>query len=179
MKINEYLKDQRQIFWDLIAATVIDIDRYPDILKGELVFGANETVLSFRNCGKGFLPGVITKAMLPDEEGKQADGHMSDLYPMEALLPADVYELHSFHIGKATVLRCEKGELAEIRVYPDQTTPEGLLIRLEWSQGLPDTQVLKAKDVASAMRRLMSGKAPLPKMRFRPKVWFNGERVKY
>ena len=34
MEINEYLKDQKQIFWDLIAATVIEIDKYPDILKG-------------------------------------------------------------------------------------------------------------------------------------------------
>ena len=179
MKINEYLKDQKQIFGDLLAATVLELDRYPDILKGEFVFGANETVLSFRNCGKGLLPGVITKAMLPDEEGKLADGHMSDIYPMEAILMSDVFELHSFHNGKATALKCEKGELVELSVYPDWSTPEGLLIRLEWSQELPETQIMKEKDVASAMRRLFSRKAPLPILRFRPTVWFNGERVMY
>ena len=82
MEINEYLKDQKQIFWDLLAATVLELDRYPDILKGDFVFGANDTVLSFRNCGKGFLPGVIAKAILPDVEGEKPDGHMSDLYPI-------------------------------------------------------------------------------------------------
>ena len=179
MGINDYLKDQKQIFWDLIVATVLDLDRYPDILKGELVFGAKDTVLSFRNCGKGILPGMITKAMLPAEEGEQADGYMSDLYPMETLLPADMFELHSFRNGKATVLKCEKGEMTELRVCPDWSTPGGLLIRLEWSPGLPETQVLKEKDVAIAMHRLMSGKTTLPKLRFRPTVWFNGERVMY
>ena len=179
MEINEYLKDQKQIFWDLLAATVLELDRYPDILKGDFVFGANDTVLSFRNCGKGFLPGVIVKAILPDVEGEKADGHMSDLYPMEALLTADVFELHSFHDGKTTALKCEKGELTELRVYPDWSTPQGLLIHLEWSQGLPEAQLLKKKDVASAMRRVFSGKAPLPKMRWKPTVWFNGERVMY
>ena len=63
MGINDYLKDQKQIFWDLIVATVLDLDRFPDILKGELVFGAKDTVLSFRNCGKGILPGMIAKAL--------------------------------------------------------------------------------------------------------------------
>ena len=179
MEINEYLYNQKQIFWDLLAATVLDIDKYPDISKGDLVIGANGTVLSFRNCGKGFLPGVIAKAVLPEQEGKQADGHMSDLFPMEALLSADVFELHSFHNEMATVLKCEKGKLAEFNVYPDSITQEGLSFHLEWSQKLPETQVMKEKDVASAMRKLMSGTAPLPKMRFRPTVWFNGERVLY
>ena len=179
MIINEYLKDQKQIFWDLLAATVLELDRYPDILKGEFVFGANETVLSFRNCGKGFLPLVIAKAVLPETDGEKADGHMSDLYPMEALLAADEFELHSFHEGKATALKYEKGELVELGVYPDWSTPEGLLIHLEWSCSLVEKQILNRRDVTSAMRRLFSGKAPLPKMRWRPTVWFNGERVMY
>lgn len=179
MKINEYLLDQKQIFWDLLAATVLDIDKYPDITKGNLVFGANDTVLSFRNYGKGLLPGVIAKAILPDVEGEKADGHMSDLYPIEALLLADVFELHSFHDGMATVLKYEKGKLTELNVYPDSITPEGLLFHLEWSQEFPETQILKEKDVASAMRKVMSGTAPLPKMRFRPIVWFNGDRIQY
>ena len=179
MIINEYLKDQKQIFWDLLAATVLELDRYPDILKGEFVFGANETVLSFRNCGKGFLSLVIAKAVLPETDGEKAHGHMSDLYPMEALLAADVFELHSFHAGKATALKYEKGELVELGVYPDWSTPEGLLIHLEWSYSLVEKQILNRRDVTSAMRRLFSGKAPLPKMRWRPTVWFNGERVMY
>ena len=97
----------------------------------------------------------------------------------QTCLLADVFELHSFHDGKTTALKCEKGELTELRVYPDGITPQGLLIHLEWSQGLPESQLLMKKDVASAMRRLFSGKAPLPKMRWRPTVWFNGERVMY
>ena len=52
MEINEYLLDQKQIFRDLLAATVLELDRYPDIIKGDLVFGANETAFSFRNCGR-------------------------------------------------------------------------------------------------------------------------------
>jgi len=44
---------------------------------------------------------------------------------------------------------------------------------------LPEAQLLKKKDVASAMRRVFSGKAPLPKMKWKPAVWFNGERVMY
>lgn len=67
MKVNEYLKDQKQIIWDLLAATLLELDRYPDILKGEFVFGANETVLSFRNCGKGFLPLVIAKIVFRED----------------------------------------------------------------------------------------------------------------
>ena len=179
MEINEYLLDQKQIFRDLLAATVLELDRYPDIIKGDLVFGANETAFSFRNCGRGFLPGVIARAILPERDGENADGHMSDLYPMEAMLKAEMLEFHSFHGGRATALKCEKGELVELSVYPDWSTPEGLLIHLEWSQGLPEPQRLNARDVASAMRRLFSGKAPLPKMKWRPPVWFNGERIMY
>ena len=113
MEINEYLLDQKQIFRDLLAATVLELDRYPDIIKGDLVFGANETAFSFRNCGRGFLPGVIARAILPERDGENADGHMSDLYPMEALLKAEMLEFHSFHDGRATALKCEKGELVE------------------------------------------------------------------
>ena len=98
---------------------------------------------------------------------------------MEALLKADELVFHSFHDGRATALKYEKGELVELSVYPDWSTPEGLLIHLEWSQGLPEPQRLNARDVASAMRRLFSGKAPLPKMKWRPTVWFNGERIMY
>ena len=50
MQINEYLNNQKQIFWELLAATVLELDQYPDITKGELSFGANETALTFRNC---------------------------------------------------------------------------------------------------------------------------------
>ena len=179
MKTNEYLKDQKQIFWDLLAATVLELDIYTDIAKGEFTFGANESVLSFRNCGKGFLSGVIARAVLPITEDGVADGHLSDLYPMEALLTADVFELHSFHNGESTFVKYEKGKRTEFRVYSDFNTPSGLLIRLEWGQTLPEEQILKGKDVASAMRRIMSKSSPLPAMRWKPTVWFNGERVKY
>ena len=179
MKTNEYLKDQKQIFWDLLAATVTELDIYPDIIKGKFTFGANESVFSFRNCGKGFLSGVIAKAVLPVTEDGVPDGHMSDLYPMEALLAADVFELHSFHNGEGTFVKYEKGERTEFRVYSDYTTPTGLLIRLEWGQELLKEHTLQEKDVASAMRRIMSKDSPLPAMRWKPAVWFNGERVRY
>ena len=178
MKTNEYLNDQKQIFRDLLAATVLELDAYPDITKGDLTFGANENVLSFRNCGKGFLSGVIARAVLPVTEDGQPDGHISDLYPMEALTMADLFELHSFHNGETTFLRYEKGKRTEMRVYQDFNTPSGLLIRLEWGQDLTEG-ILNGKDVASAMRRVASGNAPLPRMRWRPTVWFNGERIKY
>ena len=98
---------------------------------------------------------------------------------MEALLTADVFELHSFHNGESSFVKYEKGKRTEFRVDPDFNTPSGLLIRLEWGQALPEEQILKGKDVASAMRRIMSKSSPLPAMRWRPAVWFNGERVKY
>lgn len=179
MKTNEYLNNQKQIFWDLLAATVMELDIYPDITKGEFTFGANGSAFSFRNCGKGFLSGVIARAVLPVTEDGQPDGHMSDQYPMEALLSADIFELHSFHNGEGTFVKYEKGERTELRVYSDYTTPPGLLIRLEWGQGLPDEHVLREKDVASAMRRIMSKDSPLPVVRWKPAVWFNGERVRY
>ena len=79
MKTNEYFKDQKQIFWDLLVATVLELDIYPDIVNGEFTFGANESVFSFRNCGKGFLSGVIARAVLPMAEDGVPDGHISDL----------------------------------------------------------------------------------------------------
>jgi len=86
MKTNEYLNNQKKIFWDLLAATVLELEVYPDITKGEFTFGTNGNAFSFRNCGKGFLSGVIAMAVLPTTEERRPDGHMSDLYPMEALL---------------------------------------------------------------------------------------------
>ncbi len=179
MQINEYLNNQKQIFWELLAATVLELDLYPDIAKGEFSFGANETVLSFRNCGRGILAGKIARAVLPETEGGLTERHLSELYPLDALLETDLFELHSFHGGEATLLRYEKGSRTELRVYPDFNTPEGLLVHLEWGRELLMTQVLQEKDVASAMRRVMSPKSPLPKLRWRPAVWFNGKRVAY
>ena len=78
MKNNEYLSDQKQIFRDLLAATVLELDAYPDITKGDLTFGTNGNVLSFRNCGKGFFSGVIARAVLGWSAGRPHIGPVSD-----------------------------------------------------------------------------------------------------
>ncbi len=98
MQINEYLNNQKQIFWELLAATVLELDLYPDIAKGEFSFGANEKVLSFRNCGRGLPAGAIARAVLPETDGGLTDRHLSELYPLDALLELDLFELHSFRI---------------------------------------------------------------------------------
>lgn len=177
MPVNEYLKDQKTIFRDLLAATVLELDLHPEVTGGEFSVGANANAMSFRNCGRGILPGIIARAVLPDSGEALPSGHMSELYPAEALLGADVFELRSFHGGKAARLRYEKGELAEFSVRPDFDTPEGLLFHLEWDAGLPGECVLTAGDVVSAMRRVASKGSPLPALRFKPWVHFNGGRL--
>jgi hypothetical protein len=178
MQTNEYLKDQKQIIQDLLIATLLELERYPELTGGDLIVGANENVLTLRNCGKGIPAGTIARAVLPETDGAPLDRPVSELYPIEALMEADSFELHSFHSRECTSLRYEKGARQELRVYPD-IAQDGLLIHLEWNGALPQDRILSGKDVATAMRRLYSEDLSLARPVWKPTVWFNGNRIRY
>jgi hypothetical protein len=166
MENNDYLGNQKQILDALLAATMKDYASHPDMFKGDIVIGANGGVLSLRTNGKGILSGQISKAVLPVKDGEMPEETISEFYPLEPLMRAAVFELHSFHNRECAFLHYEKGERKEFRVYED-LAQDGLLIRVEHKF---DGSV-KIEDVIESIKKA--------KLRWKPEVWFNGERVKY
>ena len=159
MNDKEYLSTQKLIIHDLLKATIYEYSMIPGKNRGEIIIGANRTVLSFRNSTKGFFEGVI-----------------SELYPLESLMKSDVFELHSFHNKECTFLKYEHGERTELHIYPD-TAQDGLLIHVEWEEGM--VTILTEDDVVSALKTVLSKPFKGNHLNWKPEVWFNGNRVKY
>ena len=178
MNDNEYLNNQKQIFQDLLEATIHEYSMIPGKDRGDITIGAHGTVLSFRNSTKGVLAGVIARSVLPEADDITPDRVISELYPLESLMKADVFGLHSFHNKECTILTYEGGERKDLYIYPD-TAQDGLLIQLEWKGKEGMVTILKEDDVVDAMKTVLTKECDGNRLTWKPEVWFNGNRVKY
>ena len=179
MQRNDIFDDQKVIFKDLLEETIREYAGIPGKENGKIVIGANQTVFTFRNCGRGILPGKVARGVLPAEDGALPEGPISPQYNLEQYLSADVFELHSFHDHEASILIYEKGERQSFNVYPDASTPEGILVHIEWTSKLEPEQVLTEQDVFSALIKMFPLKTSRARLRWEPEVWFNAKRIQY
>ena len=179
MQRNVVLDNQKSIFKNLLEETVREYAGIPGRDTGKIVIGANETVFTFRNSGRGILAGKVARGVLPAEDGSQPDAPISPLYDLEQYLCADVFKLHSFHDHETTVLLYEKGERKSFTVHPDISTPEGILVHIEWTSKLEPEQILTAQDVFSALLKMFPLKSSRARLRWEPEVWFNAKRIHY
>ena len=176
---NEYLNDQKLIINDLLKATLQDYAEKPRKEKGSIIIGAKATVLSYRDSSNGILAGVIARSILPNVDEEPCEEAISMAYPLEQLMTADIFELHSFHKGTCAYLCCKNelcGSRTEFHVYPD-TAQDGLLIRLEWHSS--NVATITEEDVVNALRDLLSQQPKESRLFKKPEVWFNGVRVVY
>ena len=176
---NEYLNDQKQIINDLLKATLQDYAENPRKEKGSTIIGAKATVLSYRDSSNGILAGVIARSILPNVDEEPCEEAISMAYPLEQLMAADIFELHSFHNGTCAFLRCANellGSRTEFHVYPD-TAQDGLLIRLEWHSS--NVVTITVEDLVNALKNLLSQQPKESRLFRKPEVWFNGVRVVY
>lgn len=161
METTNIFTSQLALMTSLLEATRADYFSSPDARRGDIVAGANGGNFTFRNNGAGIPFAQMVRALFPMEDNVP----ISDLYPIESLLGADLLELHSFVEKEHAVARFEKGKRVFFNVEPDESAPDGILIRVEH----------KWKDVLS-MEALPSCMANLPKI-WRPVMFFNGEKV--
>ena len=179
MQRNDILDDQKTIFKNLLEETVREYAGIPGKETGKIVIGANETTFTFRNSGRGILSGKVARGVLPAEDGTPPDGPISPQYDLEQYLSADIFELHSFHDHETSVLIYEKGERKSFNVYPDTSTPEGILVHIEWTSRLEPEQILTVQDVFSALLKMFPLKSGRARLRWEPEVWFNATRIQY
>jgi hypothetical protein len=179
MQRNDILDDQKTIFKNLLEETVREYAGIPGKETGKIVIGANETTFTFRNSGCGILSGKVARGVLPAEDGTPPDGPISPQYDLEQYLSADVFELHSFHSQETSILIYEKSERKSFNVYPDTSTPEGILVHIEWRSRLEPEQVLTVQDVFSALLKMFPLKSSRARLRWEPEVWFNATRIQY
>ena len=179
MQRNDILDDQKEIFKNLLEETVREYAGIAGKETGKIVIGANETVFTFRNSGRGILAGKVARGVLPTEDGTPPEGPISPQYDLEQYLSADIFELHSFHDHEASVLVYEKGERKSFNVYPDTSTQEGILVHIEWASRLEPEQTLTAQDVFSALLKMFPLKSSRARLRWEPEVWFNSKRINY
>ena len=179
MQRNDILDDQKPLFKNLLEETVREYAGIPGKETGKIVIGANETTFTFRNSGRGILSGKVARGVLPAEDGTPPDGPISPQYDLEQYLSADVFELHSFHSQETSILIYEKGERKSFNVYPDTSTPEGILVHIEWTSRLEPEQILTVQDVFSALLKMFPLKSSRARLRWEPEVWFNATRIQY
>ena len=160
MDITLITKDQSVLMTALLEATRKDYSSSPEARKGDIVAGANSNNFSFRNNGSGIPFERMVRALFPLEGETNT---MSDLYPIEPLMSADVLELHSFRNKEHAMLRYEKGIRMFFNVEPD-TAQDGILIRVEWQ---------------SVVRPLAFEDLPGCANGWKPVMFFNGNRVEW
>lgn len=161
METTDIFLSQLALMTSLLEATRSDYFSSPDVRRGDIVAGANGGNFTFRNNGAGIPFAQMVRALFPAEDNVP----ISKLYPIESFLGADLLELHSFVEKEHAVVRFEKGKRTLFNVEPDESVPDGILIRVEH----------KWKDVLS-MEALPSCMENLPKI-WRPVMFFNGEKV--
>ena len=179
MQRNDIFGDQKTIFKNLLEETVREYAGIPGKETGKIVIGANETAFTFRNSGRGILSGKVARGVLPVEDSTPPEEPISPQYDLEQYLSADVFELHSFHDHETSVLVYEKGERKSFNVYPDTSTPEGILVHIEWTSRLEPEQILTVQDVFSALLKMFPLKSSRARLRWEPEVWFNATRIQY
>lgn len=162
METINILTNQFAIMAALMEATRNDYFSSPDARRGDIVAGANGGNFTFRNNGAGIPFAQMVRALFPVDD---QDVPISELYPIETLIGADLFELHSFVEKEHAIVHFEKGKRKLFNVEPDESAPDGILIRIEH----------KWKDVLS-VEELPSCMEHLPKI-WRPVMFFNGEKV--
>ena len=179
MQRNVILDDQKEIFKNLLEETVREYAGIAGKETGKIVIGANETVFTFRNSGRGILAGKVARGVLPTEDGALPEKPISPQYDLEQYLSADVFELHSFHGHEISVLVYEKGERKSFTVHPDTSTSEGILVHIEWASRLEPELVLTEQDVFSSLLKMFPLKSSRARLQWEPEVWFNAKRIQY
>ena len=162
MKTTDILRDQSALLTNLLKATQVDYSA-KDCLKSDIVVGANAGNFSLRNNGMGIPFENMVRAIFP-VEGE--DVTITDIYPIEQLLNADVLVVHSFRSGEHAVMRFEGGKRKSFHVEED-TAQDGVLIRVEWSG-------MKAKPIEKeGLPTCVKGL----EHQWKPLLFFNGERI--
>ena len=181
METNELLNNQRLLIYELLFATLQEYLSSPEDGPRDIVIGAHETVLTYRDSSKGIPAGIIARSILPGADGVLTEGVLSERYPLEPLMDANVFEMHSFRMNECTILsfREEGNERRrELHVYPDKA-PDGLLIRLEWKSGLGKEQVETEGCLRRDLKKLLVFHSWDEKRNWKPRVWLNGIHIKY
>ena len=179
MQRNVILNDQKQIFQNLLEETIREYASQPERKFGDIVIGALEKVFSFRNSGRGILAGKIARGVLPNQDGVDPQETISPWYNLNQYFSADLFELHSFHNHEGAVLVFEDGERKSFSVYPDETTPEGILVHIEWKIELELENILTERDVFHALLKMFPLDPKHARLPWEPVVWFNSKRVLY
>ena len=164
METTLLFNDQTVLMAALLEATRNDYFSSPDARRGDIVAGANGGNFTFRNNGAGIPFARMVRALFPTD-GETTT--ISELYPIESLIGADLLEVHSFVEKEHAVIRYEKGKRTLFNVEPDESAPDGILIRVEYHW----------KD-ALTMEGLPSCMESMPKV-WRPVMFFNGVKVEW
>lgn len=184
MITNEHLINQKQIFQNLLAETIRDYASDPKRTKGKINIGANAYAFSFRNDGQGIPSTEIASAVLSTPYDQVPVTPISKHYSLNDYVGYEVFELHSWHNGKCTVLKYGRDEMdnmyqfMQFNCYPEFTFT-GILVHIEFSPSLDKNQVLTEEEVTESFRKLFSSKSSQDRLTWKPEVWFNGNRVKY
>ena len=93
MESTPLFTNQLALMAALLEATRSDYFSSPDARRGDIVAGANGGNFTFRNNGAGIPFGQMVRALFPVEGDATP---ISNLYPIESLIGADLFELHSF-----------------------------------------------------------------------------------
>lgn len=162
METTDVLRNQSALLTTLLKATQVDYAA-KDCLKSDIVVGANGGNFTLRNNGAGIPFENMVRAIFP-VEGENVT--ISDIYPIEQLLGADVLVAHSFRSGEHAVMRFEGGKRKTFHVEED-TAPDGVLIRVEWS-GMK-AKPLEKEGLLACIKGL--------EHQWKPIMYFNGERI--
>ena len=159
---TDILRDQSALLTTLLKATQVDYSA-KDCPKSDIVEGANGGNFTLRNNGAGIPFENMVRAIFP-VEGESVT--ISDIYPIEQLLGADVLVAHSFRSGEHAVMRFEGGKRKSFHVEED-TAQDGVLIRVEWS-GMK-AKLLEKEGLLACIKGL--------EHQWKPIMYFNGERI--
>lgn len=178
---NTFHNNQLVIFQTLVEGTMHECVQLEERDRRHLSLGAFDTVLTFRNLGQGIPVSRLVRQLFPVEDGTINFDYdcISELYPIEALVKQDVFELATFQKHEGTSFRFKNGKREWFHVEPDWVAPEGLLFRIEWKTPLPNECVLTPATAAEIIRKTISHGKRENGLNWRPVVRFNGEQLDY
>lgn len=178
---NTFRNNQLEIFQSLVEGSMRECARLEERARRQLLLGAFDTVLTLRNFGNGIPVARLVRQLFPVDDPAVGPDYdcITELYPIEALLKQDVFELVTFQKHEGTRFRFTDGKQVWFSVEPDMTAPEGLLLRIEWKSPLPKECVLTPATAAEILRKTISQVKRETGLSWRPVVRFNGEQLDY